>query len=180
MSVEIGVTKTPDGKLRALESARCVATRRRKERLMFRVERGALVPADTYTQARLREKGYRIGDLLAAELTKPRSPEFWRLAHRIGMLCVRNIEDFADMDAHQALKKIQFDGNIECDVSETVIPGVGVMVHRKPRSLSFESMDQGEFYLVARAMCRHIADRYWPDMNEDQVSEMAESFVEEA
>lgn len=154
-------------------------SRQRKERLMFRVERGALVPADTYTQARLREKGYRVGDLLAVELAKPRSPGFWRLAHRIGNLCVRNIDDFAGMDAHQALKKLQFDGNIECDVTETLIPGVGVMIHRKPRSLSFESLDQGEFHLVARAMCRHIAERYWPHMDEDAVAEMAESFVEE-
>jgi hypothetical protein len=28
-------------------------------------------------------------------------------------------------------------------------------------------------------MCRHIAERYWPHMDEDAVAEMAESFVEE-
>lgn len=154
--------------------------KRSRERLMFRVERGALVPADTYTQSRLREKGYRVGDLLAAELTKPRSPGFWRLAHRIGTLCVRNIDEFAGMDAHQALKKLQFDGNIECDESETTIPGVGVMIHRKPRSLSFESLDEGEFRVVARAMCRHIAERYWPHLDEDAIAEMADSFVDDA
>lgn len=147
---------------------------------MFRVERGALVPADTYTWARLRERGYKIGDLLAADLTKPRSPGFWRLAHRIGTLCARNIEEFSGMDAHAVLKKLQFDANIECDVSETVIPGVGVMTHRTPRSLSFESMDEGEFRVVTRAFCRHIAQRYWPEMDEDAVAEMAENFVEEA
>lgn len=153
---------------------------RRRERLMFRVERGALVPADTYTVARLRERGYKVGDLLAAELAKPRSPGFWRLAHQIGTMCARNIDEFAGMNAHAVLKQLQFDGNIECDVSESVIPGFGVMIHRKPRSLSFESMEEGEFRVVARAFCRHIAERYWPDMDEDAIAEMAESFVDEA
>jgi hypothetical protein len=151
----------------------------KRERLMFRVERGALVPADTYTQTRLRERGYKIGDLLAAELTKPRSPGFWRLAHQIGAMCASNIEDFAGMNAHQALKKIQFDGRIECDVSATEIPGVGVMTHVRPRSLSFESLDQSEFHAVTRAMCRHIAQRYWPTMDEDAVADMATAFVDD-
>ena len=56
----------------------------KRERILLRVERGALVPADAHSQQRLRERGYRVGDVLAAELAKPRSPGFWRLAHRIG------------------------------------------------------------------------------------------------
>lgn len=152
----------------------------KRERLMFRVQRGALVPADSYTQDRLRERGYKIGDLLAAELTKPRSPGFWRLAHQIGTMCIRNIEDFSGMNAHQALKKIQFDARIECDISETEIPGIGIMTHVQPRSLSFETLDQSEFHSVTRAMCRHIAQRYWPTMDEDAVADMAAAFVDES
>ena len=45
----------------------------KRERILLRVERGALVPADAHSQQRLREKGYRVGDVLAAELAKPRS-----------------------------------------------------------------------------------------------------------
>ena len=60
----------------------------KRERILLRVERGALVPADAHSQQRLQEKGYRVGDILAAELIKPRHPGFWRLAHRIGTLCV--------------------------------------------------------------------------------------------
>lgn len=151
----------------------------KRERILLRVERGALVPADAHSQQRLREKGYRVGDILAAELIKPRHPGFWRLAHRIGALCVESIDALQGLTAHQAIKKLQFDAGIGCDITETEIPGVGVLVSRQPRSLAFENMEQGEFYELMKGLCRHIAETYWPHMTAEQVQEMAESFVEE-
>ena len=151
----------------------------KRERILLRVERGALVPADAHSQQRLREKGYRVGDVLAAELAKPRSPGFWRLAHRIGTLCVQNIEAFSGLSPHQAIKKMQFDTGLWCDITETEIPGLGVLVSKRPRSLAFESLDQGEFYELMKGLCRHIAETYWPHMTPEAVQEMAESFVEE-
>lgn len=152
----------------------------RRERLMMRVVKGAIIPADTYTETRLRERGYRVGDLLTVELHKPRNPGFWRLAHRIGTLCSKNIEAFHGMDAHAVLKKLQLDGNIECDETRTEVPGLGMLIHRAPRSLSFEAMDQSHFFEVAKAFCRHIAATYWPDLTAEAVQEMADSFIEEA
>ena len=151
----------------------------KRERILLRVERGALVPADAHSQQRLRERGYRVGDVLAAELAKPRSPGFWRLAHRIGTLCTQSIDAFNGLTAHQAIKKIQADAGLECDVTHTDIPGLGVLVSKQPRSLSFESMEQGQFYEFTRAACRHIASTYWPHLTTEQVQEMAESFIEE-
>ena len=151
----------------------------KRERILLRVERGALVPADAHSQQRLRERGYRVGDVLAAELVKPRSPGFWRLAHRIGTLCVESIDAFQGLTAHQAIKKLQFDAGIGCDITETEIPGLGTLVSRQPRSLAFESMEQGEFFELMQSLCRHIAETYWPHMTAEQVQEMAESFVEE-
>jgi len=147
---------------------------------MFRFVKGALVPADSYTVTRIRERGYRVDDLVAVEITKPRSPGFWRLAHRIGTLCSRNIESFAGQDAHQVLKTLQLDGNIECDETKIIMPGHGELIHRVPRSLAFENMDQGQFFEVCKAFCRHIAATYWPEMTAEAVQEMADSFVEEA
>ena len=151
----------------------------KRERLMFRVEKGAFVPADSYTLNRLRERGYRIGDILAGEFTKPRNPGFWGLAHRLGEFCISSIDAFTGLKAHDALKKIQIDGGIECEITHTDIPGVGVLVSKKPRSLSFESMDQGEFYEVMRAMSRHIADKYFPHMSAEAIERMAGCMVEE-
>ena len=151
----------------------------KRERILLRVERGALVPADAHSQQRLREKDYRVGDILAAELIKPRHPGFWRLAHRIGTLCVESIDAFQGLTAHQAIKKLQFDTGLWCDITETEIPGLGVLVSRQPRSLAFESLDQGEIDELMKSLCRHIAETYWPHMTAEAVQEMAESFVEE-
>ena len=151
----------------------------KRERILLRVERGALVPADAHSQQRLRERGYRVGDVLAAELVKPRSPGFWRLAHRIGTLCVESIEAFHGLNAHQAIKKIQADAGLECDVTHTDIPGLGALVSKQPRSLSFESMEQGQFYEFTRAACRHIASTYWPHLTAEQVQEMADTFPDD-
>ena len=151
----------------------------KRERILLRVERGALVPADAHSQQRLREKGYRVGDILAAELIKPRHPGFWRLAHRIGTLCVQNIEAFHGLTAHQAIKKIQVDAGLECDITHTEIPGMGTLVSKQPRSLSFESMEQGQFYEFTRAACRHIASTYWPHLTAEAVQEMADTFPDD-
>ena len=151
----------------------------KRERILLRVERGALVPADAHSQQRLREKGYRVGDILAAELIKPRHPGFWRLAHRIGALCAQNIDAFSSLSPHQAIKKLQFDTGLWCDITETEIPGLGVLLSKQPRSLAFESLDQGEFYELMKGLCGHIAATYWPHLSAEQVQEMAEAFVEE-
>lgn len=146
---------------------------------MFKVEKGALVPADGYTVRMLRERGFKVGDIVAADLTKPRSPGFWRLAHQLGTFVGQNIEDFAAMGPHDVLKRLQFEGRIECDETQIELPGIGIMTARKPRSLSFESMDQATFYDVLKRMCHHIATTYWPHMTADQVAETAQCMPEE-
>ena len=116
---------------------------------------------------------------LQLALTKPRHPGFWRLAHRIGALCAQNIDAFSSLSPHQAIKKLQFDTGLWCDITETEIPVMGTLVSKQPRSLAFESLDQGEFYELMKSLCRHIAETYWPHLTPEQVQEMAESFIEE-
>lgn len=152
----------------------------KRERIYLRVVKGALVPADNYAAAKLRERNYRAGDLLAAELKKPRNPKFNRLVHRIGQLVVANIEAFAGLDAHTAIKRLQIEGKVACDEIGIMVANYGTVIQLIPRSLSFESMDEGEYNEAARGICRTIAERYWPSMTEDQIAEMAESFVGEA
>lgn len=152
---------------------------RRRERLAFRVDKGCLRPADMSTNGRMREKGYKVGDLVFAEITKPRNPKFHRLIHRIGSLCAENIESFSGMDAHKVLKRIQWEANIGCEEIGVQVPGVGLAMMRWPLSLGFESMDESEFKEVSLNFCRHISARYWKDLTEDQIAEMAESMVDE-
>ena len=152
----------------------------KREKIYFRVDKGMLVPADNYAASKLRERGYRMGDLLSAELTKPRNPKFNRLVHRIGQLVTANIDAFSGLDAHKAIKRLQIEGKVACDEIGISIAGYGMMMQLIPRSLSNESMDEGEYQQAARGICRTIADRYWPSLTEDAIAEMAESFLGEA
>jgi hypothetical protein len=152
----------------------------KREKIYFRVDKGMLVPADNYAASKLRERGYRMGDLLSAELTKPRNPKFNRLVHRIGQLVTANIDAFSGLDAHKAIKRLQIEGKVACDEIGISIAGYGMMMQLIPRSLSNESMDEGEYQQAARGICRTIAERYWPSLTEDAIAEMAESFVGES
>jgi hypothetical protein len=154
-------------------------SKRKSNALMMRVVRGGIEPADEYTRLKLRERGYKVGDLVSAEIRKLRNPGFHRLAHNIGTVCANNIDEFHGIDAHTVLKKLQASGKIACDEDVFEIPGFGYFTKITPQSLSFESMEEGEFQIVVRQFCNHIAERYWPSMTPEAIEEMAGSFVDE-
>jgi hypothetical protein len=150
-----------------------------RDKIFLRVIKGALVPADEFAASKIRSRNFKIGDVLQADLVKLRSTGFNRLVHHIGALVAANVDAFAGMDAHEALKRIQLEGNIACDHQVVEMPGIGKCMVTIPQSLSFDAMDEGEFHETARAMCRFIAEKYWPSLTPEQVEEMAESFVGE-
>ena len=157
--------------------------RKQPERLLFRVAKGSLVPGDGYTLKRLKERGYKVNDILLADLRKPRQPGFHRVAHRLGQLVVDNIEEFTGLDGHAALKRLQVEAKAECDEIPVVMTILGQKIkisHRIPRSLSYASMDEGQFREVMRTISNHIATEYWPDMTAEKIEEMAEMMPEAA
>ena len=149
------------------------------KRIFFRFSNNGLLPADSWAASQLQEKRFHNGDIVSAQLWKLNNPGFHRLIHRIGQLCASNIEAFDGMDAHRVIKRIQLEANICCDEIAGILPGNGAMTWRIPQSLSFDSMDDIERHGLALAMCRHISKQYWPTLSPDQISEMAESFVQE-
>lgn len=157
-----------------------MSAKRRPERFAFRVRKGGLDVADTLTVARLRQRNYRTGDLVFVEIKKPRNPRFHALAHQLGSLIAENIEAFEGLDAHSVLKRLQIEGNVGCDEIPLNFPGVGPCVYRVPRSLSFESMDEGEFREVIAAVCRHVSKTYWPSLTPEKIESMASAWVEAA
>lgn len=44
-----------------------------------------------------------------------------------------------------------------------------------PRSLSYDSMDQEEFFGVVKGLCKFIALRYWPSMTAEDIEMMADA-----
>jgi hypothetical protein len=153
---------------------------RRKNRIYFRFNRdGYLYPADNYAASQLRSRGYKNGDVVSVAITKLRSNGFNRLAHKIGQLVVGNIDKFEGMEAHMALKKLQIEANAACDEIMVNIAGNDALA-RLPRSLSYESMDEGEFTQAIKKICNHIVDRYWPSETPDSIVHLANEYAEAA
>jgi hypothetical protein len=145
-----------------------------RETILLRVMKGALVPADHYAIEKMRARGYRVSDELTAELWKARNPSLHRRAHRLGQLCVDNIEAFDGMNAHEALKKLQREGNIECDVTLVVLANGIEAEARVARSLAYEEMEDGAFRELYLRFCNWISQKYWPELDCYQIEEMAE------
>lgn len=157
---------------------------RKRERVLLRLEviggRAGFFAADGFTAARLKARGFRPGDEALAELTKPRNPKFHRLVHQFGQVLVDNIDAFSHLDGHAVLKRLQVEGDIACDQVPMIIPGVGPVTYRIPRSLSFESMDDGEFSEVFREFSRHVVKHYWPTSTPEKIEAMAGILAEAA
>lgn len=138
-----------------------------KPRTLWKFQKGALVPADSYTLRLIRERGFKVGDLLAAVITKPRSPLFHSAAHQMAILLADNTDAFHGVEPHTILKRLQIEANIGCDEIPMIIPNVGPCNYRIPRSLSFESMDEGEFRNVMKQLVDYVAAKYWPEFSMD-------------
>lgn len=144
------------------------------DRVLLLVQKGALVPADEASLERLKEKGFKIGDVLSAQLRKSRNPKFHRLAHAFGQVLAENLDSFSGLDAHACLKKIQWEADIGCDHMSMNVPNVGTVTVRMPRSLGFGSMDEAEFADTYKKMCEYISKTYWHDKSPEEIAVMAE------
>lgn len=153
--------------------------KRRPERIALRVAKGCLRPADGLSEARLRAKGFHVGDLVFAEIKKPRNPGYHRLAHALGTLVADNIDEFEGMDPHAVLKRLQLESGVGCEEVAYKMHGMTV-VQRIPLSLSFESMDEAEFEAVFLGMCRHLSKTYWQSVSPDEIAAMIELMPMEA
>lgn len=186
----------------------------REEQLRFLVRsvggEQVLAPSDGITAGRLRERGYRVGDIVMATIRKPRHPGHHRKAHALGRFCADNLDAFHGLDAHAVLKRLQIESGIGCEtylvrsawlwrqvagviervmgrafaevLRQTVlalheIPDLEVTV---PRSLSFASMDEGEFTEVYRGLCRQVAEHYQGECTEQQIEELVALYEREA
>lgn len=152
-----------------------------KRTILLTVAKGMLLPYDRDAEVQLRARGYHLGDVLSAQLHKPRNVKFHRMVHALGQLLISNVDEFGAYDnAHAVLKRLQIEGDIACDVMAIKIPGLGLVEHRTPKSLSFDQMDEAEFAAVYQAFCRHIVTTYWPNLPPEAIEPMAELMRESA
>lgn len=154
--------------------ARPTRAKPRKEPLYLRVTPdGKFEPASAYYSAKLREKKYRVGDLVRADLTKPRYPRH----HRLVFATLRKVVDNLDyeLSEHRLLTVLK----IKMGRVDDLIDSATGKVYYIPESIAFDAMEQGEFSEFHREMCRVIARDYLPGMSPAQVAELAEMMVDD-
>lgn len=137
---------------------------------------GALVPLTKWDARAMRERKYSVGTEVRGELKQRRNVKFHRLAHAMGALMVDQHEDFAGLDAHSALKRLQMESGAACETVEYDIPNVGKLTRTEPRSLAFDELDEAEFQQVMRTIYRHIAVKYWTTLDELAIEQMVEMY----
>lgn len=137
-------------------------------------EVGALVPASPADRDLLRKRRLKPGDLLRGQLTQPRNLGFHNLAHKLGQLIVENIDAFAGVDPHEALKRLQRESGMGCDQQHIEIPGLGTCLVNVPRSMAFDRMDEADFRALLQGLCRYLSAVYWPECDEGEIAAMVE------
>lgn len=179
-----------------------------KEKIHFRVTEQGLTLADNYARSIFNARNYKLGQIVRCEVTKLADAKFNRLIHKIGQLCIENIEDFENYtDAHAVIKRLQLESNAWCDevgislgrhrhliIAALARPGfrkflelmgvsvsenTGLLMLRIPKSLSFAEIDHDNYIKVGRQICRHLAENYWIDLSPEQIEEMVQVMVDE-
>lgn len=145
-----------------------------KRAVQLRVtQQGALVPADALSRDELRARKLHVGEIVSADPVRPRNPQAWSRAHKLAQLLIENVDRFRGKGAHEVLKRLQYEADIGCEHMMVHVPGVGESEVRWPQSLAFDQLDEGEFQEIYGQFCQHIIDCYWPDMDENQIDDMA-------
>ncbi len=133
----------------------------------------ALVPCSAIDRRLLNEKRLRVGDEVRADLKNRRNVKFHRLVHALGIMLVEHIEAFHGLNCHDAIKRVQRESGICCEQQDIDVPGVGKLVVNVAQSIAFDCMDEGEFQYLWEGICRHVAEKYWPDLTEEQIADQA-------
>lgn len=165
---------------------------------LIRPETGELVRAwvaNTEWDAKaMQARKYHVETVVRADMRKPRNIRFHRLAHALGGLVVENVEGFEALDAHDALKRLQRESGLFCEIRmmdaspvisailaatesllgakarkllASVLPDIKVIPVTEARSLAFDELDEGDFNQLVHGLCAHIRKHYLGVPNEE-------------
>lgn len=153
--------------------ARPARSKPRREPLYLRVTPvGTFEPASALYAQMLRERKFRVGDLVRAELTKPRYQKHHRLVFATLRKVVANLD--SGITEYQLLNILK----IKMGRIETLIDSGTGWVYYIPESIAFDAMDEGAFSVFHRDLCRVIASDYLPGMSPEAVAELADMIEE--
>lgn len=149
--------------------ARPARAKTRREPLYLRfTPHGTFEPASALYAQMLRERKFRVGDLVRAELTKPRYPKHHRLVFATLRKVVENLD--SGITEYQLLSILK----IKMGRVETMVDSGTGKVYYIPESIAFDAMDEGAFSVFHRDLCRIISRDYLHGMTPEAVAELAE------
>lgn len=128
--------------------------------------------ADKYA---LRERDLALGDIVRAELTKPRNEQFHRLVHALGAILSENVSGYEGLKSHDAIKKLQLEAKVYCDAEEMQVLDMA-LVRYIPQSISYDSMDETTFQDFWKQCCKYLAEKYWSNMSYDEFNAMIDEY----
>ncbi|GMQ53489.1 hypothetical protein YSKK_13520 [Halopseudomonas aestusnigri] len=137
-------------------------------------KRAAFVAASAADASILAERKYKPNTKIRAELKQPRNSKFNGLVHGLGKVLTQNIERFSHLDSHGAVKALQLESGVCCDLQEYELPNVGTIVCKIPQSLSYDSMPEEQFQQFWAACCEYLIATDWPTLTHERLTEMAE------
>lgn len=125
---------------------------------------GALVPDHPIDRRSMKERKLHVGRMVRCTIREDRNPMFWRKAHVLGGWLADNVESFAGLDMHQALKKLQERSGIGCETVVYDIPGVCKLTRTEAQSLNFSDMDEGVFSSLWDGWIEWLRRNAWPHL----------------
>lgn len=147
--------------------ARPARSKPRREPLYLRVVKGGFEPASAYYADMLRAKGLRIGDLVRIDMSKPRYPRHHRLVMALLQKVLENQEGLLTMSQLLTVVKIKL------GYAEPFVDAVAGKTYWVPQSIAFDAMDQTEFEVFWKDLCKLVTRDYFPGMSEAQVADLA-------
>lgn len=157
-------------------------------------EHAVFAPCHDIDRRLARERKFRVGHEYRAEIKQSRNVKFHRLAHAVGHLLVDNVEEFRDLDAHAALKAVQLQSGICCEVIEmdaspiiaavlaivdqalgagaakvlqAILPEIKTIPVKRARSLAFDELEEDEFANFFNGITAYIGEHYASVMLDD-------------
>lgn len=131
---------------------------------------GTFKPSDEASRQICRSRKLYTGIEVIAYLYQVRSSEQWHKAHGLGCALVEHVEDFHGLNGHTALKKLQVDGNIACEIETFDLGALGKITRSVPKSLAFDEMDESEFQELYGRMLEYVRMKYWPTLDETGIA----------
>ena len=134
---------------------------------------GCFCPAYPIDRHVMRERGLRTGTFVTMDVFEERHGKFWRLWHQLAGFVADNVEAMNGLKAHDALKRIQLDAKLHCELADFHLEDGTVLRHFVPKSLNFEDTDEGAAQEIWDGLCDYIARTYFAGWDQDQVAEAA-------